>query len=85
MKKKGTATQNEDKLSRDSSVQSGAFASTHKERKKREGRNTVTRVTTVKRMKRGVAERHVTEEWNFCKCGVRPIHMHCSSAKETSL
>jgi hypothetical protein len=33
-KKKGTTSQNEDKLSRDSSAQSGTFASTHKERKK---------------------------------------------------
>jgi hypothetical protein len=70
--KKRTATQNEDKLSRDSSVQSGTFASTHKERKRVE-RNIVTRATTVKEMKRRDAMRQDAEEWNVCKCGVRPI------------
>jgi hypothetical protein len=57
----------------------------HIKKEKRIGRSTVTRVTTVKGMKRRVAERQVAEEWNFHKCGVRPIHKHRSSAKETSL
>ena len=68
---KRTATENEDKLSRDSSVQSGTFASTHKERK-RVIKNTVTRATTEKEMKRTEATRRNFKEWNFCYNEMKP-------------
>jgi hypothetical protein len=70
-KPKRAATENEDKLSRDSSVQSGTFASTHKERKTVR-KNTVTRATTEKEMKRTKATRRNFKEWNFCYNELKP-------------
>jgi len=58
-------------LSRDSSVQSGTFASTHKERK-RVRQNTVTRATTEKEMKRTEGTRRDFKEWNFSQSGLKP-------------
>jgi hypothetical protein len=57
-------------LSRDSSVQSGTFASTHKERKGVR-KNTVTRATAEKEMKRTEAKSRDFKEWNFSQSGLK--------------